>query len=136
LPNGKDLTVTIEKVVRQMVTSVGGREEECTVAKIKDNKPLILNVTNSRMIQNLYNTPYIEDWSSKEITLYSAITKMKGEEVECLRIRPKIKVKPELKQGTEEFKNVVKAIQSGYKMKDIKTKYTVSQDIEKAIEEA
>ncbi len=133
LPNGKDLTVTIEKVLRQMVTSVGGREEECTVAQIKDNKPLILNVTNSRMIQNLYNTPYIEDWTGKEITLYSAITKMKGEEVECLRIRPKIKVKPELKKGTDDFKKVVQAVKNGYTIEQVKQKFTVPQETEIAI---
>ena len=133
LPDGKDMTVTIKEVKREMVTGIGGRQEECTVAHIEGNKPLILNSTNSRMIQNLYDTPYIEDWKGKQITLYASKTKLKGEDVECLRIRPKIKVKKELKIGTAEFEKVVKAVKNGYTIDQIKTKYNVSMETEIAI---
>jgi len=35
LPEGNDITVKITKVVREMVTSVGGKQEECTVAYLE-----------------------------------------------------------------------------------------------------
>ena len=130
LPNGNDITVKIKDVKKEMVTGMGGRKEECTVAHLENNKPMILNSTNSRMIQNIYNTPYIEDWKGKEITLYAARTKLKGEEVECLRIRPGVKIKPELKPDTVDFGNVVKAMKEGYTIEDVKKKFAVSQDVE------
>ncbi|MFK5282533.1 hypothetical protein ACI3PL_23520, partial [Lacticaseibacillus paracasei] len=46
LPNEQDdLTVTILSVAREQVIGEGGKKEECTVAQIKNNKPLILNRT-------------------------------------------------------------------------------------------
>ena len=85
--NGKDLTVTIEKVIREMVTGDGGKKDECTVAYLKGHKPLILNRTNSKTITKIYNSPYIEDWAGKKITLYPSTTRVAGDTVECLRIR-------------------------------------------------
>ena len=64
----EDLTVTIDYVQREQVTGSGGKKEECTVAHLVGQKPLILNVTNSKTIAKLYGS-YIEDWSGKQITL-------------------------------------------------------------------
>ena len=45
LPNGQDITLTVKKVVREMVKSDRG-SEECTVAHFFENqKPMILNRT-------------------------------------------------------------------------------------------
>ncbi len=133
LPNGKDIKVRIVDIKKQIVIGFKGREDECTVATLENQKPMILNSTNSRTIEALYGTPYIEDWKGKEITLFAAKTKLKGEDVECLRIRPKIKIKPELKQGTEDFNNVVKAVKEGFTMEQVKTKFIMSQETEIAI---
>lgn len=84
----EDMTVKIEKVTRQLVKGEGGKSEECTVAHLVGTKPFILNRTNSKMITKLYGSPYIEDWVGKQITLYPTTTKVAGETVECLRIRP------------------------------------------------
>ena len=53
--------------------------------------------------------------------------------MECLRIRPKIKIKPELIKGTEDFVNVVKAVKEGFTIEQVKTKFIVSQETEIAI---
>lgn len=87
LEEGQDLTVTIESVRRDVVTGTGGKKEECTIAYLKGQKPFILNNTNSKSIAKLYG-PYIEDWAGKPITLYASTTKLAGDTVECLRIRP------------------------------------------------
>lgn len=84
----EDTVVKIEKVTRQLVKGEGGKSEECTVAHLAGTKPFILNRTNSKMIAKLYGSPYIEDWVGKTITLYPTTTKVAGETVECLRIRP------------------------------------------------
>lgn len=87
LDEGKDLTVQITQVRRDIVVGTGGKKEECTIAYLKDQKPLILNNTNSKTISKLYG-PYIEDWAGKSVTLFATTTKLAGDTVECLRIRP------------------------------------------------
>ena len=84
----KEMNITILKVVREMVTGNGGKKEECTVAKLKDLKPFILNRTNSKTITKLAGSPYIEDWEGLTITVYATTTSVAGETVECLRVRP------------------------------------------------
>ena len=83
-----ELNVTIEKVVREIVTGTGGKKEECTVAYLKNQKPFIINRTNGKMITKVLKSPYIEEWCGQTITLYATTTKVAGEEVECLRVRP------------------------------------------------
>jgi hypothetical protein len=88
LPNGADLTVTIERVQREEIT-LAGKQESHTVMYLKGHKPMILNATNSRSIQQLYG-PYIEQWAGKRLTLYASTARLDGELVECLRIRPAV----------------------------------------------
>jgi hypothetical protein len=114
LSPGLDMTVTIASVSREMIVSTGGKKEECTVAKLMGQKPLILNVTNSKSIAKLYG-PFIEDWAGKRITLYASTTKLAGETVECLRIRPSAPTdKPRRKALTDErLENAIAAIKDG-----------------------
>lgn len=92
LTDGKDLTLTIDHVVREMVTGNGGKREQCMVLyfREKDYKPMILNRTNAKSIQALVGSPYVEDWAGHKITLYATTTRLGGEMVECLRIRPTV----------------------------------------------
>lgn len=83
-----DLTVKITAVDREIVKGENGKSEECTVAHLEGTKPLIVNRTNAKTISKLYGSPYIEDWIGKRITLFTTTTKVAGETVECLRIRP------------------------------------------------
>ena len=112
LPEGEDVTVTIDHVVREMITGTGGKKEECTVAHLKGVKPFILNATNSKTIAKLYG-PYIEDWAGKRITLYASTTKMAGDTVECLRIRPQVAAKVAKPINQERFSKAIAAIKAG-----------------------
>jgi hypothetical protein len=86
-PN-EDLRVRITKVVREMVKGTGGKEEECTVAHLQGQKPFILNRTNQKTISKVLGSPYVEDWAGKDILVFATTTKVAGETVECLRVRP------------------------------------------------
>ena len=97
----KELNVTIEKVVREMVTGTGGKKEECTVAYLKNQKPFIINRTNGKTITKVLKSPYVEEWVGKTITLFSTTTKVAGEEVECLRVRQQA---PEIKNEEYRFR--------------------------------
>lgn len=135
LDNGRDMTLTIDKVVREVVTSTGGKKEECTVAHFKEKqKPMILNRTNSKMIQKIYGTPYIEEWVGKKITVYASTTKLAGDEVECLRIRPAVPQNPVLKiDDTANFEKCKAALKNGYTIAQLRTKWTISKEVEKAL---
>jgi len=85
--NNKDLKVVITNVKKEVVIGDGGKKEECIIAYLKDQKPMVLNRTNCKTIAKIYGTPLIEDWIGKEITIYPTTTKVAGEIVECLRIR-------------------------------------------------
>lgn len=87
LLKGEDLTVTITSVRKQEIKSSGGRDQECIVAKLDGQKPLILNMTNCKTIAKLYGND-VDGWAGKSITLYASTTSLAGEQVECLRIRP------------------------------------------------
>lgn len=108
----EELTVTIDYVQVEEITGAQGKKEYCTVARMVGEKPMILNVTNSKTIGKLYG-PFIEDWAGKQITLYATTTKMAGEVVECLRVRPKV-VKAERRTITDKgLSRAIAAIKEG-----------------------
>lgn len=126
LPNGNDITVTIESVSREMVTQVGGKKEECTVARLVNNKPFILNATNSKSIHKLYGA-YIEEWAGKQITLYASTTKFAGELVECLRIRPEVARKKKSAITDDRLLKAIASIQSGeYSLDKLNDNFTLT----------
>ena len=89
LPPGEDMTVEIMSVGTEKVTVSGGKKEVHTVAKLRGQKPWILNATNQKSIARLHG-PYIEDWSGKKVTLYASTVKFAGETVECLRVKAEV----------------------------------------------
>ena len=92
LPPGMDMTVEIVSVNLEEVVATGGKKEMRPVARLKDQKPWVLNSTNQTSIARLYG-PYIEDWAGQKVTLYASTTKLSGETVECLRVRPSVQEK-------------------------------------------
>lgn len=89
LQPGQELTITIEKVVKEMIKNMD-KEEMCVVAYMKGaHKPLILNKTNMKIISKVLNTPYVEEWTGKSIVIYSAKVKAFGDVVDAIRVKAK-----------------------------------------------
>jgi len=130
LNEGEDLTVKIDYVVREMITGTGGKKEECTVAHLVAQKPFILNATNSKSIARLYG-PYIEDWAGKPITIYASTTKLAGDTVECLRIRPVVAKRQPPKITDERMKVALDEIKKGnYTAEKLCGNFALTQDQE------
>lgn len=133
-----DLTLTIRSVYRELVTGEGGKKEECTIIEFKEKeyKPMIVNNTNAKMITKIHDTPYIEDWVGKKIQLGKSVISVKGEKVECLRVRD---VKPiiekrELNIGdTTNITRCKQAIANGTSIEKIKETFNMSPEVEKAL---
>jgi hypothetical protein len=88
---GKDVTVTIERVTAGELTGEGGKKSKKPVLYFRGSKKgLGLCITNARIIAGLYGGFDSEKWVGKRITLYPTTTKFGKDTVECIRIRPKV----------------------------------------------
>ena len=89
---GRDVTVTISKVVGGQLTAQGGRKSKKPICYFDGKeKGLICNKTNSKTIASMYGN-YVEAWVGKRITLYVSTTNNPdgSGSVECIRIRPTV----------------------------------------------
>jgi hypothetical protein len=130
LPNGDDMTVTIDHVQLETITMMGGKKEDHSIAYIKGQKPLILNVTNSKSIHKLYG-PFIEDWAGKQVTLFASTAKMGGEMVECLRIRPSVAVKQRQAITDDRLTNALGQIKAGsYMIEKLRAGFVITDEQE------
>lgn len=92
---GEEKTVTISTVGRENVTGPDGRKEECTVVRFREDvKPLILNVTNAKMIQRVLGSPYVEEWAGRSIVMGVETVSAFGERVEAVRVKKKTPAAP------------------------------------------
>ena len=89
LEPGQDIIATIKSVGIEKVIGSDGKKEDCTVMHFSEQqfKPMILNVTNAKMLEKLYKTPYIEEWSGRKVQIGVESVKAFGDVVDALRIR-------------------------------------------------
>jgi len=124
-----DLVVTIKSVSKQMVKGPEGRDEECIVATLDGQKPMILNKTNCKTISKLFGTPYIEEWSGKKVSLYVAKVKAFGEVVEALRVRATLPTLPELTPSHEKWAAAGAALKAGQvTVESLRKNYKLSEE--------
>lgn len=136
LTPGEDLSVMIDYVQSEQVTGADGKKEVCTVAHLVGQKPLILNVTNSKTIHKMYG-PYIEEWAGKEITLFASTTKAFGEMVECLRIRPTPPAKRRRPIADDRLENAIKSILRGeYTTEKLRAQFDLTDDQNKHVDDS
>lgn len=129
-----DMTVTIKSIARQIVTGADGKKDECTVAQLVGQKPFIINATNAKMITKIYDTPFIENWVGRKITLYVAKVKVAGETVDALRIRQAIPTLPQLTPQHEKWEGAKKAIKDGNStIEQIKQHFNISPEHEQQL---
>ena len=127
VPPGKDLTVEIVNVSKEMVQGSDGKKDECIVATLKDQKPMILNSTNCKTISALLETPYIEEWKGKSITLYVQQVKAFGEVVDALRVRAGKAPLPELTPTHPKWGGAVVYYRENRNFKGIEEKVRISE---------
>ena len=88
---GEERVLTIRGIVVEEVIDMeksGSEKKSCTVAHFnEDCKPMILNITNCKTIERLYNTPYIERWVGFRITVRVERVKAFGKLADALRIK-------------------------------------------------
>lgn len=137
---GNDLSVVIKEVKYQECVTQSGKKF-CNVAHFTDGKtkPMILNVTNSKVLKSFSNNSrYIEDWKNIAVRVYvDTAVRFGSEMTEGLRIRPvqpKI-TKPELLPNTETWTNAVNYLKGDGTIDGIKSKYSISAENEEKLKE-
>lgn len=132
--SGKELTVTISKVVREIVQGADGKKEECTVCHLQGVKPMILNATNQKTMTKLFGSPYIEKWAGKKMVLYVAKVKAFGDTVDALRVRATAPKLPDLTPTHEKWEGAKTALKAGNStIEQIRTHYILSAENEKLL---
>jgi hypothetical protein len=68
---GEEKTVTIATIATNEITGTGGEVSNKPVMRfVEQVKPLIVNTTNFKMMQRLFQSRFIEDWIGKQVILY------------------------------------------------------------------
>lgn len=88
---GKDVTVVIESIKGGTLVGTGGKSNKKPVLKFRGkDKVLAANITNCRIIAQLYGGFDSEKWVGKSIVLYPTTTTFGSQTVDCIRVRPHI----------------------------------------------
>ncbi len=97
LEDRRDMILTVDHVAQETVTGPDGKREECMVLHWQEDAlPMILNITNARMIEKLLKSPYVEEWSGKRVQLGAERVRAFGEIVDALRVRPFLPAEQEI----------------------------------------
>lgn len=84
---GRDVPVTIDKVQSEKLSLPGKKPSDCAVVYfVGKEKPIIMNTTNLRTLRNKFGKR-VADWHGKQVVLYPTVTKLRGNQVPCIRIR-------------------------------------------------
>jgi len=109
---GQDKILTISKVTQEEVVNGDGKKDTVPVVHFaEDEKPFIVNVTNSKAIDQAAGSHYIEDWIGKKIALYVTQVKAFGTVTDAVRVRPVAPKKPAL--DSARFDKMLQSIVSG-----------------------
>lgn len=68
---GEEKTVTIQSITTGDVVGTGGEVSVKPIMRFAEPvKPLIVNTTNFKTMQKLFQSRYIDDWLGKQVILY------------------------------------------------------------------
>lgn len=114
LQPGQEPVLTITTAGVEKVVGTDGKKEECLVIGYKEKigpGKMIVNATNSRSIEKIAGSPYIEMWTGTQIQVYVEKVKAFGCIVDALRIRS---FKPKPAQPAPNCSECSQPIQAAY----------------------
>ena len=131
-----DLILTIKKV-EVKTAKVRGKNGEFRIATFKENvKPMILNVTNAKIVKGFAGgSTFVDDWNDIKVSVFiKQGIKMGSEITEALRFRTVAPSLPELTPNHANWNGAKKAITEGNAtIEDVKKKYVVSMENQKLL---
>lgn len=139
LEDNKDLKAVIKKVEIREVKDPSGTASKRNVAIFASNiKPMILNVSNCKVLKKFSKSQYIEEWVNIPVNIYiKDDVKAFGEITEGLRFRdfqPSIS-KPELTPNLQAWANAITYLKGKGTMPLLKEKWSLSAENEQKLTE-
>ena len=146
-----EMDITIESVEYKEIKGPEGKKDNCVIAKLVGQKPIILNVTNCKMLAKVSGYDFVEDWAGITVTISVEKVHAWGEWVDCLRIKPDLpkvtktktppvktvpkKTLPELTEDHERYDEAVESLKSGaVTVIGIKKSFSVSKELEEKLD--
>lgn len=132
LDDNKDLKAIIKHVEIREIKDTNGTASKRNIAVFTTSiKPMVLNVSNCKLLKKFAKSPYIEDWKNIAVQIYvKDDVKAFGEITEGLRFRdfqPKFE-KPELKPNTPQWDNAIAYLKKNGTIPKIEEKWAISND--------
>lgn len=129
-----DKVVKFTSIAKSEVKCEDGKEAEKIVAQVLNDKPMVINATNAKMLTKLFNSAFIEDWLNKPVTLTVKKIKAFGELVDALRVGatlPTPAALPDFNPDNAQWQTMIDAISGGKNsavniIKAIQKTYTIS----------
>lgn len=144
LPNGKDITVVIDRIAWVEKEQINGESKPAWVCYFKQNPyftlPMVLNATNKKRLARLAEDAYLERVKNLPVTLTQEMDKAIGGGKDwALRIsvvKPRITatgaiIKTALTPESSNWKDIITWVQSGNKIESVWAKYDVSEENKK-----
>lgn len=133
----EERTLTIKKVVIENVDVKDGKKEDLPIIHfVEPSKPMVMNSTNGKMLGNILESNYIEDWVGKSFTIQVKKIKAFGEWMDALRVKNEKVVKklPTLTVGSKAFNACLERYKADNSVLDkIKQSYTISPETLEAL---
>lgn len=94
--NFKPVILTVKRAGNESIldTRTGQKESALLVHFEETQKPMILNVTNAKVIAKLAKSEYIEEWRGLKIEVGTQKVKAFGEQWDALRVKAKLPAPP------------------------------------------
>lgn len=102
---GEELIAVIKAVEVQEIKNQKGDTERVPVVQFDNAPPMVLNITNTRTIANLYGELF-DHWAGNAIQIYATKVKAFGQETMALRIR---EARPDVPQDLSQYENALMA---------------------------
>ena len=131
LEDNKDLKAVINHVEIREIKDANGTSSKRNIAIFDGNiKPMVLNVTNCKILKKFTNSPYIEDWKKIPVQIYAKNdVKAFGDIVEGLRFRETKPIlnKPKLTKEMPAWTKAVEGLKNKSKtLTDVENVYDIS----------
>jgi len=141
LEDGKDLKAVIKHVTVGEVKNTDGKKQNRNIATFTDPniKPMILNVTNSKIVKKFAGSVFIDDWNNIPVQIYTKDDiKAFGEVTEGLRIRTVQPTfdKPKLTPKVQAWDKAVEYLKGAGTIDGIKKKYDLTPENEELLKQA
>ena len=144
--NDETKKVVILKAEERLVTKPGGKKDKCLVIEFDNSKtgkpvkPMVVNVTNSKAIQAISGSRFVENWPGVSITLYvDHKVKFAGSFVDGIRVKIEEDMKPQkdhLHKDHPAWDKCVAALTKGYEVADLRKKYNIVESVESELVKA